>query len=46
MDFALNRMILKKINKIQDHLLKNNHNKWMSMKDAVKFLIEFEFVTD
>ena len=37
MDFALNRMILKKINKIQDHLLKNNHNKWMSMKDAVKY---------
>ena len=37
MDFSLNRMILKKINKIQDHLLKNNHNKWMSMKDAVKY---------
>ena len=37
MDFALNRMILKKINKIQDHLLKNYQNKWMSMKDAVKY---------
>ena len=37
MDFALNRMILKKINKIQDHLLKNNQDTWMSIKDAVQY---------
>ena len=37
MDIALNRMILKKINKIQDHLLKNNQDTWMSIKDAVQY---------
>ena len=37
MDIALNRMILKKINKIQDHLLKNNQDEWMCMKDVVKY---------
>ena len=37
MDFALNRMILKKINKIQDHLLTNNQDNWMSIKDAVQY---------
>ena len=37
MDFALNRMILKKINKIQDHLLTNNQDTWMSIKDAVQY---------
>ena len=37
MDFALNRIILKKINKIQDHLLKNNQDTWMSIKDAVQY---------
>ena len=37
MDFALNRMILKKINKIQDHILKNNQDTWMSIKDAVQY---------
>ena len=37
MDIALNRIILKKINKIQDHLLTNNRDTWMSMKDAVKY---------
>ena len=37
MDIALNRMILKKINKIQDHLLTNNQDTWMSIKDAVQY---------
>ncbi len=37
MDVALNRMILKKINKIQDQILKNNHDEWMCMKDVVKY---------
>ena len=37
MDFSLNRMILKKINKIQDHLLTNNRDTWMSIKDAVQY---------
>ena len=37
MDIALNRMILRKINKIQDHLLKNNQDTWMSIKDAVQY---------
>ena len=37
MDFALNRIILKKINKIQDHLLTNNQDEWMCMKDAVQY---------
>ena len=37
MDFALNRIILKKINKIQDHLLTNNQDTWMSIKDAVQY---------
>ena len=37
MDIALNRMILKKINKIQDYLLKNNHDEWMCMKDVVQY---------
>ena len=37
MDFALNRMILKKINKIQDHLLKNNQDSWMSIKDVIQY---------
>ena len=37
MDFSLNRMILKKINKIQDHLLTNNQDTWMSIKDAVQY---------
>ena len=37
MDIALNRMILKKINKIQDHLLTNNQDNWMSIKDAVQY---------
>ena len=37
MDIALNRMILKKINKIQDHLLTNNQETWMSIKDAVQY---------
>ena len=37
MDFALNRMILKKINKIQDHLLKNNQDSWMSIKDVCAY---------
>ena len=37
MDIALNRMILKKINKIQDHLLQNNQDTWMSIKDAVQY---------
>ena len=37
MDITLNRMILKKINKIQDHLLKNNQDTWMSIKDAVQY---------
>ena len=37
MDFALNRIILKKINKIQDHLLTNNRDTWMSIKDAVQY---------
>ena len=37
MDFALNRMILKKINKIQDHLLKNNQDEWMCMKDVIQY---------
>ena len=37
MDIALNRMILKKINKIQDHLLTNNRDTWMSIKDAVQY---------
>ena len=37
MNIALNRIILKKINKIQDHLLKNNQDTWMSIKDAVQY---------
>ncbi len=37
MDITLNRMILKKINKIQDHLLTNNQDTWMSIKDAVQY---------
>ena len=37
MDFALNRIILKKINKIQDHFLTNNQDTWMSIKDAVQY---------
>jgi len=37
MDIALNRMILKIMNKIQDHLLKNNQDTWMSIKDAVQY---------
>ena len=37
MDFSLNRIILKKINKIQDHLLTNNQDTWMSIKDAVQY---------
>ena len=37
MDIALNRIILKKINKIQDHLLTNNRDTWMSIKDAVQY---------
>ena len=37
MDIALNRMILKKINKIQDHLVKNNHDEWMCMKDVIQY---------
>ena len=37
MDFSLNRMILKKINKIQDHLLTNYQDTWMSIKDAVQY---------
>ena len=37
MDIALNRMILKQINKIQDYLLKNKHDEWMCMKDAIKY---------
>ena len=37
MEIALNRMILKKINKIQDQILKNNHDEWMCMKDVVKY---------
>ena len=37
MDIALNRMILKKINKIQDHLLTNKQDTWMSIKDAVQY---------
>ena len=37
MDIALNRMILKKINKIQDHLLKNNHDEWLCMKDVIQY---------
>ena len=37
MDIALNRMILKKINKIQDHLLKNNQDEWMCIKDVVQY---------
>ena len=37
MDIALNRMILKKINKIQDYLLKNKHDEWMCMKDVVQY---------
>ena len=37
MDFSLNRMILKKINNIHDHLLTNNQDTWMSIKDAVQY---------
>ena len=37
MDIALNRMILKKINKIQDHILKNNQDEWMCMKDVIQY---------
>ena len=37
MEIALNRMILKKINKIQAQLLKNNQDEWMCMKDVVKY---------
>ena len=37
MDITLNRMILKKINKIQAQLLKNNQDEWMCMKDVVKY---------
>ena len=37
MDIALNRMILKKINNIHDHLLTNNQDTWMSIKDAVQY---------
>ena len=38
MDIALNRMILKKINKIQDYLLKNKHDEWMCMKDVIQYI--------
>ena len=37
MDITLNRMILKKITKIQDQILNNNHDEWMCMKDVVKY---------
>ena len=37
MDVDLNRMILKKINKIQDQILKYNHDEWMCIKDVVKY---------
>ena len=37
MDVDLNRMILKKINKIQDQILKNNQDEWLCMKDVVKY---------
>ena len=37
MDISLNRMILKKINNIHDHLLTNNQDTWMSIKDAVQY---------
>ena len=37
METSINRMILKKINKIQDQILKNNHDEWMCMKDVVKY---------
>ena len=37
MDVDLNRMILKKITKIQDQILNNNHDEWMCMKDVVKY---------
>ena len=37
MDISINRMILKKINEIQDHILINNEDKWMSMNDVIKY---------
>ena len=37
MNITLNRMILKKINNIQDHLLKDNQDEWMCIKDVVKY---------
>ena len=37
MDITLYRIILKKINKIQAQLLKNNQDEWMCMKDVVKY---------